>query len=173
MWSCEFRKVRKEISRHESDELPGIFQTVQNEAYLLDGIRDGSIFGFLIADVSTPEDVQKKWRDFPPVLRKMTVTADHLNENMIKVLKKENPGIELKDFQRETLVQVFNAKDQVILSSLAKFYMEQGLIISNITAFVQYIAYPALLPFAEHVTEMRVTAEKNGETVKGNTAKGN
>ena len=169
MWSCEFHKIRKNVTI-DSKLFPGIFKTNQTEESILKGILDDSLFGFIIADISSTEKSREAWREFPPVLRKITITKEHLPDHMIKLLESENPGID--KFERETLCQVFNGKSQVILSTLAKFYLQQGFKITNVTSFVQYIGYPALLPFANHVTEMRINAEKNGNPTKGATAKG-
>ena len=149
---------------------PGIFKSGQSEQEILDGIVDESLFGFIIADISVTEPAFERWKDFPPVLRRMTITEEHLPEIMKKTFKKENP--EMRKFERETLCQVFNASDQVILTPLVKFYLEQGFKISNVTTFVQFISFPALLPFCQHVTQMRIDAELNGLSTKGATAKG-
>ena len=169
MWSCEFRRILKKINI-ESQNFPGIFKNHQTENEILKGICDESLFGFIIADISVTELAFERWKDFPPVLKKMVITEEHLPDIMKQTLKRENPG--MKKFERETLCQVFNASSQVILTTLAKFYLDQGFKISNVTAFVQYISFPALLPFAERVTTMRIDAEKNGLSTKGATAKG-
>ena len=104
-------------------------------------------------------------------MRKIKLTEDHLPDHMLEIMRRENPGI--KNFERETLCQVFNAKKTVLLSTLAKFYIDQGFTLSNIQSFIQYQAYPALSPFVDRVTEMRINAEKQGNPTKGSTAKGN
>ena len=169
MWSCEFNKVRKDINI-DSEKFPGIFKKEQSEQDILDGIQSGKLFGFVVADISATEHSQKVWNDFPPILRKIKLTEEHLPDHMLEIMQRENPGI--KNFERETLCQVFNAKKTVLLTTLAKFYIEQGFKISNIQSFIQYQAYPALSPFVDRVTEMRINAEKQGNPTKGSTAKG-
>lgn len=170
MWSCEFMKVRKDI-KIDSKGFPGIFKKEQCEQDILDGIKSGKLFGFVVADINATEHSQKIWNDFPPILRKIKLTEDHLPDHMLEIMRRENPGI--KNFERETLCQVFNAKKTVLLSTLAKFYIDQGFTLSNIQSFIQYQAYPALSPFVDRVTEMRINAEKQGNPTKGSTAKGN
>ena len=49
--------------------------------------------------------------------------------------------------------------------------MKSGIVIKNVTRFVQFQPYPVLANFAQHVTRMRTDAEENGETTKSLTAK--
>ena len=76
-----------------------------------------------------------------------------------------------KKFERETLTQCFNATNHLLLSTLAKYYMEKGIRISNVRRFIQFVPRKCLAPFVKYVTEMRIEAERDGETTKGNTAK--
>ena len=136
---------------------------------MIDDIRSGELFGFIIADVESPQDVIAEMKEFPPIIRKMTLTEDHLSDYTKERLKKEKPN--LKKFQRDTLVQCFNGKQLLLMTPLVKFYLEKGLQIHNITKFIQYIPSTALNPFAAHVTRMRIDAEKNNLPTKGSTAK--
>lgn len=169
MWECQFDELILEIRDIETPLIPDILKNGQNERDILNGIIDGRLFGYIIADVTTPEHVADTLRNFPPIIKRATITDENLSEYMRRRIKFEKPN--LKKFERETLIQCFNATDHLLLTPLARYYMKKGIIISNITKFVQYIPSKCLAPFVSLVTEMRIDAEKNNMPTKGNTAK--
>ena len=67
IWSCQFRKLLPKIRHLDSRNFPGIFRNNHTESDILNGIKDGSLFGYIIADISSPQNVIEEWKDFPPV----------------------------------------------------------------------------------------------------------
>ena len=151
-WSCELDDRIKSLKGKDSKFLPGIFNSIETESDLRNGIENGSLYGFIFCNLSSTEETIKKWEKFPPILKRMTVTYEHLSQSMKDQLKLEKP--EETKFERETLVQGFFAVDQVILTTLARFYLRQGIKIENITGFVQYVPSRCLDPFASHDMEL-------------------
>ena len=168
MWECQFDKLLPQIKETET-EMPDILFKNQTESELLDGIKSGKFYGFLECTVSSPPDVLENMADYPPVIKRIWVKDEHLTDYMKGQIAYEKPH--LKKFERETVVQCFNAEKHLLLSDWAQFYMANGLKISNVTRFVQYLPKKALLPFAQHVTEMRIAAEKVKHETKSKTAK--
>ena len=169
IWECQYDRVFHKLSFKETPHFPQILKAKTNETDLLESIKSGELFGFILADIASPETVIAKMKNFPPIIKKMTLTDEHLTDYTRKRLKIEKPN--LKVFTRETLVQCFHANQILIMTPLARFYLDKGLIIFNITRFIQYIPSTALNPFATHVTRMRIDAEKNSLPTKGSTAK--
>ena len=57
------------------------------------------------------------------------------------------------------------------MTSMAQFYLERGIKVTNITEFWQYEGGYALKPFAEKVVNMRIEATHEKDEAKSNTAK--
>ena len=169
MWECQFDKMLTKIQNTETPLIPDILKSNQTERELLNGIREGRLFEYIVADVHTPEHIADKLNNFPPIIKRATITAEHLSEYMKSRIKLEKPN--LKKFERETLVQCFNAENHLLMTPLVNFYLNKGLKISNIKKFIQYIPSNCLSPFVKLVTEMRIDAEKINSPTKGNTAK--
>lgn len=170
MWECQFDKLLPEIAFSGLEtSIPDILKVKQTEAELLEGVASGRLYGFLVCDVKSPPHVVKEMAEFPPVIKRMTITDEHLSEYTKSRVNAENPN--QNKFERETLVQCFNAKGHLLLTTLAQFYMSKGMQLSNVQRFIQYVPRKCLAPFVKHVTNMRIQAELNGETTKGNTAK--
>ena len=140
-----------------------------SESTLLEAIKTGEVFGFIIADVRTPNAIiEQHKRDgfvFPPVITRRTLTEDHLSPFMAQRYADEGRS------PAETVIQSYHGDQVFLLTSLAQFYMENGLQVSNITKFIQYQPGKALKPFVNKVTSMRIAATKDGDDSKGMVAK--
>ena len=145
------------MPRIDSSFLPGIFEATASARDIITGIKNGRLFGFVFCDLKSTSKTTTKWHDFPPCLTRLTLTDEHLTPEMKNQVSLEKPGAK---FNRTSLVQCFNAKSQVIMTPLARFYMDQGIDLVNITGFVQYVPFRSLNPFADHVTGSGFLNEK-------------
>jgi len=169
IWECQFDKMLLLIRHVETPLIPHILMSTLKDTDILKSIKNNILFGYIVADISTPAHLISEMSNFPPIIKRMTVTNTHLTEYMANRYKLRSPHN--PKFERETVVQCFNAKNHLLLTSLAKYYMEKGLIITNITKVVQYTPRKALHQFVKHVKKMRILAEKAGKKTKANTAK--
>jgi hypothetical protein len=169
IWECEFDNLLNSMQNVETPLIPEILKKNQTEIDILNGINSGHLFGYIICDVNTPDHIAEKLTDFPPIIKRAVLNEKHLSEYMKSRVKLEKP--DLVNFERETLIQCFNATNHLLFTPLAKYYMKKGLIISNVKKFIQYIPVKCLTPFVNLVTEMRIDAENNNLPTKGNTAK--
>ena len=169
IWECQYDRIFPKLDYKDTPYFPEILKKKTTESDLIQGIKSGKLFGFIVADVESPEKVINEMKEFPPLIRKMTLTDEHLSDYTRNRLKIEKPN--MKKFQRDSLIQCFHGQQLLLMTPLVRFYMEKGLKIFNITKFIQYIPSTALNPFASHVTRMRIDAEKNALYTKGNTAK--
>ena len=151
-WSCGYKELLKKMKNIESSFLPRIFQPTASQNEIIDDIKNGKIFGFVLCDLTSSQVTVEKWNDFPPCLKRLTIENAHLTPEMKQQIIYEKKDVE--SFKRETLVQCFNAEKQVIITPLAQFYMSQGIVLKNITGFVQFSPFKSLNPFANHVTAM-------------------
>ncbi|CAG5091485.1 Oidioi.mRNA.OKI2018_I69.PAR.g13071.t1.cds [Oikopleura dioica] len=88
----------------------------------------------------------------------MMITDEYLSPYMKEQFAKLG-----KKCQQETVVQTFNGKSLFLLTSLAKFYLEIGLKITNITSFTQFRATTCLKDYVDSITNGRVNAIVNGK----------
>ena len=62
----------------------------------------------------------------------------------------------------ETLIQTFHGKQVLLYTPLAKFYLELGMQLTNITLFLQYRPGRVLDDFVQKITTGRIAAKKAG-----------
>ena len=168
MWGCQFRRLLPSIQTTPTPGLDGILYSHQSEADLIGAIRNERVFGLLVGDLKCSDEVIEQFHNFPPFVKRMELRNEHLTEFMKEKIRLERGD---EDFRQDTLVQVYNAENYLILSSVAKEYLDWGVNLSNIRWFMQYEKAEVLKPFAERVTSMRIDAEKNGDATKSTTAK--
>ena len=130
MRECKWRNQLYQVS-----ETPTSFGRIlcrDNEESLLNAIRNESVFGFVVADVSTDESLANELCSdgflFPPVIQR----AD-LDESFFSPYMKERFLIEQEKMSRTTVVQRFNGTQLLLMTPLVKFYLDLGLKVTNIT----------------------------------------
>ena len=169
MWSCQFKEKLKQLQHMSTpSSLDMILQKNQSETDLLNAILNEKVFGLMVADINCLSGVSRKFHNFPPIVHRRTITEDMLTRFMKEKIRSERGD---KAFKQETLIQCYNVKDYLLLSAVAKQYLEWGIQISNIKWFMQYESQSVLRPFADSVTTMRIDAEKMGDSTKSTTAK--
>ena len=135
---------------------------------LLEAIKTSKVFGFVVADLSCPDHIRESFGSFlfPPLIQKMELDESHLSPYMLEKTLEEQRK---RKFQ--TVVQTYNGKDMFLLTTLLKFYLELGLVVTNIKTFIQYQPGKCLAPFKDKVYNMRVEATKAKDLAKSTTSK--
>ena len=166
---CQWKKEWKSLENIKTN-IPRILN-IDTEESLINAIRDGSVFGFITVDVTTPESIIQE-RDgagflFPPVIQRMVIEEKHLSPYMKQKFITDERKLE----KTPTVVQTYHATQVFVMTEMARVWMNIGLKISNITQFVQYVPGKTLLPFTEKVTGMRCQATRENDEAKATTAK--
>ena len=147
IWECQWKS---QIRAHyeTKTELPRILYSTDTEKQLLDGIIDGSLFGFAIVSVKCPQwlvnQYQKDGFLFPPIFQKLAVTED-----MLSPLMREKYEQEGSKCDEPTLCQTYNGKDLLLYTPLIQFYVQKGFQIYDIKQFTQYIPGKVFAPFVK------------------------
>ena len=169
MRGCEWKRQMQQMDSFPETKLGRILYNTDTEDDLLEAIMDDSVFGFVVADITTDEATIKKWEDdqflFPPCIQRMQLTKEHLSPFMAQRYKEENKE------PQSTVVQTYNAKQLLLMTEMVKLYLEQGIKVSNVTKVIQYQPGRALAPFVKKVTSMRIAAKEENDEPKGTTAK--
>ena len=162
MYGCQWAKMKKsgiEFINYTSQ----FFDDKNIEEYqLLKAIENESLYGFVQADITSPPNVIERFKaiNFPPIFSHVYVSDDMINPVILKNLKEKK-----KDYSKEKQLSLtFNAKSYLMTTDLCKWYMDQGLEISNITLVVEYIKYQPFKKFISQLVDCRKTADENGQS---------
>jgi hypothetical protein len=159
MRECEWNLRRKLHIMKKSRYWCQIFRWKQSEQEIINGIRKERLYGFIVADVECPKKVYDEiaYLNFPPVIQKMVLTEDHLSPYMKDRYEKCGRSV----YNGQSVVQTFNGSGLLLLTPLAKFYMDLGMKIKNVQEFIQYRGELCLTDYVETITKGRVNAIKN------------
>ena len=156
------------IDRLKTSTFPCILQNRLYEGEIFEMIKKNEIYGFVYCSLQTPNDIFDVIRgiNFPPIIRKEVITMDHLSEYMKRRVLEEATMM-----PRTTVIQSYNATDQLFLTEFLAFYMDLGLKPYNLKYFIQYKPSKCMKPFVDDCVSMRIEAAYDGNPQKGLTAK--
>ena len=158
--SCEWNRIRNTVGPFKN--YTSIFFNRKNirENEIFEKIKSGDFFGLVLCDVRSPEAVKEKFSkiNFPPVFCHLPIEETMIHPDYLQILKDRKTQFPLD----RVLTLTYKAKNLLLTTETAKFYMELGLELSNITKAYEYEkAYP-LAHFVKDVTEQRKAATRSG-----------
>ena len=168
IYECQWDQLLTEIEDKFTPTLPHILEDKHSDEDILRSIENDQLFGYIVCDLITPPELVEKFKNFPPVIKRMKITDELLSPYMAQQWRKRGAGAKL---DRETVIQCFNASQHLLMTPLVKHYLSIGLKIPKIYKVVQYQPYRSLGPFVKHVTGMRLEAERSKKMTKANSAK--
>ena len=168
IWGCQWKELLPRVQNFKTKIMPHILKNTHSMEEILESIKKDELFGYILCDISTPEHLQEEMKNFPPLIKREVITDDYLTPYMAERFRRRYKGKQLK---QKTVIQCYNATNHLLLTSLVKFYLSIGLQVTKIHKVIQYRPFRSLSPFVEHVTAMRLDAEKEGKKTKANTAK--
>ena len=138
---------------------PFLFMREITSALILTHIKSDKITGFIMCNIDPTESARKFERmNWPPIF-----TRDEINYDMLPLWMKEtaHPA----SFPRTTLLQSMCAKNILIHTKLAAFYMRNGFQISEISLLIEYEPAKCFKHFYDTLYRLRVDA-----TIENNSA---
>ena len=108
-------------------------------------------FGLIECDIEVPKHLREKFSEMTPIFKNVKVSADDLMEPM-KTFAIENG--KLAQLQR-MLIGSYFGKKILLMTPLAKWYLEHGLVITKVYKIVQYKPQACLKTFTNAVTNAR------------------
>ena len=114
---------------------------------ILQAVKNGTFFGLLEVDVSTPMWLQRECNkiNFATIFNKITPTEDMLSSSMLARCQKYGTKFPLNP----QLTLVYNAKQYLITSDMLKYYLELGMTVSCVHYCVEFQRSKPLNKFIE------------------------
>ena len=177
MWECEWWqnfKTNEKTKNHIRSNFS--YKRTLSTDFLLEKIRDGSLYGYIQCDLVVPDELKATFPNFPPIFKNTEVGRNDIGEYM------QNYAIEndlLKHPQR-MLIFSFKLENGSIITPLFNFYMELGLQYTKVYRFVQNLPRKCFNKFVQSVVDARSEGDENplsgvvAETMKllGNSSYG-
>ena len=102
---------------------------------IVEGIRNETLYGFLIVDIHTPNKLKEKYKDFPLIIKNSFIFREDIGAYMQNVAEEHN----LLKNEQKYLISSYFAEKFLINSEMAKFCLETGLKITKIYEFIEFM----------------------------------
>ena len=86
---------------------------------ILEGVKNKELYGFLIVDIHTPEDLKHFCRDFPLIIKNTNISREDIGVYMHKVAEQHD----LLKKPKKYLISSYFGKNFLINTEMAEFYL--------------------------------------------------
>ena len=139
-------------------------------------IQDGHLFGFVECDIKVQDHLKEYFLEMTPIFKNVDICLNDVGEFMQNYAKQQN----LKDASHCLLSGSYFGKKIGLSTPLLKWYLEHGLVITNIYIVVEYVPNPAFNTFMTQVAQVGLDGDHDkdkaliAETMKliGNSSYG-
>ena len=114
-------------------------------------ILQNQFFGVVEVDIHTPDHLKDKFSELAPIFKKATIDPSVLS-------MWDQP---LFDKPSRKLINSYFATDMAFITPLLKWYLQKGLVITNVCRAIEYKPSACFEWFGKGVTEARSAADAN------------
>ena len=170
-WECQinFRSLRN----LQTPEFPRIMKPFETKDvhHIANLVLEGELFGFCEVTLKSPEWLIEKYRglNFPPIIRKTTITADMVSPFMQERLTELNR--DLPKAGQSTVVNAWNAEKIMLYTPMLKWLLELGVELLDVTDIVQYSRSTCFSQFINNCVTGRIEATAAGNSTAAQTFK--
>lgn len=137
--------------RNMSQNLP------MTEEDIIKSLLSGEFFGFIECDISVPTHLRERFSEMCPIFKNVEVGRESLSEHM-RTYAEENHCL---NQPQRMLIGSLHGTKLLLLTKMAQWYLEQGLVITRIYQIIQYIPAPCFKKFAVSVTDARRLGDRD------------
>ena len=186
IFECEWLKMKRDNDRVKlflRSKMSPLFKQHTSTSDIVNFVTNNSIFGAVECDLKVPETWARSdispydyFSEFCPIFRTCSVNMNDIGDHMQGFMKDNNMNAR----NRKTLVAGMRAEKILLATPLLKFYIELGLVVSDIYTVIEFDPRKCFEKFVNGVANDRRQADKGlipliqGDTSKliGNSAYG-
>lgn len=140
---------------------------------ILAEIESGEFFGMVECDIRVPEALEAEFSEFQPIIKHANVTRSDIGEHMRQFAEEEG----LLKRPTRTLLCSYFAEKSLIATPLLRWYLQHGLVVTDIHQTIQYTPKHAFQNFGHMVMDARRLGDRSDASdgddvaIKASTAK--
>ena len=109
------------------------------------------MFGYVQCDIEVPEELKKKFANFPPIFKNTNVGRHDIGSLMQDSAEKQELLCQL----RKLLISSYFFENETLITPLLLFYLELGLVCKKIYRFVEYTPVKCFNNFVQSAVDAR------------------
>ena len=154
IFDCEWRRLRKKVQYKNLSSCFYNRQSLISEQEILNRIEDGSFFGCIEIDVTSPPETIKHFQklDWPPVYRKVEVDASMVQPKLLENITKFKPT--------KQLTQTYHGESMLLTTDMFLFYKSKGMQFKNMKFAVEYQRGKPMKNFVDELVNCRIAADQ-------------
>ncbi|OAJ39748.1 hypothetical protein BDEG_23574 [Batrachochytrium dendrobatidis JEL423] len=131
-----------------SQDMPcGEHKMIEPYPDILEDVMNGSFFGEIECDIAVPEHVKEHFAEMPPIFKNTEIQYKDLSSDTKAQVK--------PNYKSKKLIGSMFGNKMLFPTELLKWYLEHGLMVSNITYAVKYERKAPFKSFAQQVSNER------------------
>ena len=166
MWECQWLELKRSnpcISAFLADNKITFRSSLYGKVttkLILSKVHAGDFFGLIQCDVEVPELLKPHFSEMPPIFKNAYVSKGDIGEHM----KQYCDDYRLLSQPRRTLIGSFFGKGILLTSPLLKWYLEHGLIVTDIQQVIEYRPQRCFEKFGKTVSDARRQGDENPDS---------
>ena len=153
IYECEWMHQRK---TSETKKFIGGLKTVKpkydlTQEKIIKDAQNGKLFGMLLCDIETPEELKPKFEEFCPIFKNTMVSRDDMGEHMREYAERNN----VFKKPRRMLIGSYFGNEILLITPLVKWYLDHGLKVTKVYEFIEYYPSKCFEKFGLDVSEAR------------------
>ena len=158
MWECSWwrhYKTTANVKLHIRENFP--YRRSLTEQQLPEGIKKGSVFGYVQCDFEIPEKLRVNFANIPPIFRNTLVSKNDKGD-LMKTYAEEG-GIMSQP--RKMLISSFTLQNGTLITPLLLFYLQLGFVVRKIHRFVKYTPKKCFNSFVHSAVDATRKGDEN------------
>ena len=148
MRECQLKQLAKKADIAAYLKTLKVVQTKRQLSFnKILGVKNKTLYGFLLVDIHTPNHLKKKYKDFPLVIKSTLISRDDIGEYMRNVAEKHG----LLKKPKKYLITSHFGKDILINTEIEKFYLEMRSEITKIKEFIKFYPQKCFAKLADKI----------------------
>ena len=128
-----------------------------DEALILDKVRTGRLFGFLLVDAHVPAELVSSFDKYPVIIKPAVLGRDSLTGNQ----RETAVTYDLLTTPTRTIVGADRVKDLLVTSDVVKFWLEVGVRVTRVSQVVEYAALDPMRDTVDELVELRRRGDRD------------
>lgn len=126
-------------------------QKTMTESEIIDAVREDRFYGFVEVDISVPSELTHKFQEMPPIFKNVNISRNDLSDHM-RAFAEAN---KIMPQPQRSLIGSMFGKKILILTTLLKWYLQHGLVVSNVYQVIQFQGKECFSKFGKTICDIR------------------
>ena len=157
-WECDIWKEADFLtflSHHRYRERN--YETMTEQS-IIKRVVDGSLFGCVECDVEVPFHLQENFSEFPPIFKNSDIPFRLYGDHMQTYARGKGMS---ETASTGSLISSLRGQNMLFTTPLLRWYLEHGLVVSNVQRVIQYTPAKCFASFTKEVSFSRLQGARD------------